>query len=180
LRVPDDFNETNRIVFLKGEAYFSILKADLPFSVKTDFASVRVVGTKFNVKVRDDLFEAVVNEGSIEVSSKATNDSSVTLSKGNLTRFQKGEPPTSPQQKWFREYPGWTHGKMAFYKTRLKEVLIEIERRFDVTINLMDQSLENVIITALFEGDALDNILSAICKLIKKNWRIKNENYIIY
>ena len=48
---PKTFTKENRVVTLDGEAYFSVRKDDAkPFIVETSQLSVKVLGTKFNVK----------------------------------------------------------------------------------------------------------------------------------
>ena len=49
LRYPTNFDAQNRVVYLKGEAYFEVAKMEgKPFVVKIDQMSVNVLGTKFN------------------------------------------------------------------------------------------------------------------------------------
>ena len=71
LRFPTAFIGSERIVELKGEAYFDIAKnPKMPFLVRTNNAmDIKVLGTQFNVMAYDD--EKNINttliEGSVEV-----------------------------------------------------------------------------------------------------------------
>lgn len=70
LRYASDFNITGREVTLVGEAFFEVTKnPKKPFSVKTDEAMVRVLGTKFNLKAypEDNTIETTVSSGIVEV-----------------------------------------------------------------------------------------------------------------
>jgi len=182
LVLTKDFNKSSRDVKLVGEGFFNVREDTLPFIINTDIASIRVLGTQFNVKARESWFEVAVKRGVVEVSSNVSGkDSSVILTDSQFTRFQKGEYPYPPQLIPLEQYPGWIIGKLAFYETSLKLAIEEIERHFDVTITLNDRSLEEVKISGLFETNDLDNILDAICQLTKRNYRrLKNEKYIIY
>lgn len=171
------FNDSHRqVVLVYGEAFWDVQKGKLPFTITAGDANIRVVGTQFNVKSRNEKIEVAVSEGVVEV---ATGSSAITLNKGQATAFHVGEPPSPPQQAQ-AEYPAWTQGKLAFYQETLKNVLEELERRFDVIIELRDKQLEETVITAQFESSNLESILSAICQLTNKNYRGQNEVYIIY
>lgn len=175
-----NFNKSSREVKLVGEGYFDVRKGNLLFIISTDIASVRVLGTQFNVMARDSLFEVAVNEGVVTVTSNHDSKDSVTLTKGYSTRFQKGEIPKPPQLIRFEQYPGWIHERMTFYESSLKLVVEEIERRFDVTIKIAKTVNHETLITGLFNTEDFDNLLSAICLSIKKNHRVENGVYKIY
>jgi len=178
LTVSKNFNKDSRQVFLKGEAYFKIKNGDFPFIIKTDVATVRVVGTQFNVKSRDDRLEVAVNQGIVNV--LAHLDSTVILTEGQSTTCQKDGFPTAPQNIQFNVYPGWTHGYLAFFQTELKYVCQEIERRYDVSIFLADIQLEKITITGLLEANELNNLLSALCMLTQKEFRYDGKRHIIF
>ena len=55
LSYSKNFNSTSREVTLNGEAYFEVEKGSSPFIILTDLAKVTVLGTKFNVRSREDL-----------------------------------------------------------------------------------------------------------------------------
>ena len=171
LTLNKNFNKESRQVTLNGEAYFNIRKGNFPFIIKTDVATVRVVGTQFNVKSRDGQLEVAVNEGAVDVLTRSeSKDSTVVLTRGLFNICKKGESPTLPQLIQFDQYPGWIHGHLSFYQTELKFVCQEIERQFDMTIILADKQLETISITGLFAASDLSNLLSALCILTQKEY----------
>ncbi len=56
-----------RRVSLTGEAFFRVRKTGAPFVVATSVGTVTVLGTEFNVRVRDGRMEVAVVEGSVRV-----------------------------------------------------------------------------------------------------------------
>ena len=70
LSYSKNFNSTSREVTLNGEAYFEVEKGSSPFIISTDLAKVTVLGTKFNVRSREDGFEIGVNEGKVKIENK--------------------------------------------------------------------------------------------------------------
>lgn len=176
-----DFNKKSKQVTLKGEAYFDVKKGDLPFIIQTDVAQIRVLGTSFNVKIRNEQIEVAVNRGAVSIlTAIEEKDSTIALKEGQLITYQKGSFPSNPQQIKFDQYPGWIHGNLSFHQTALKLVCQEIERQFDVKIQLADQQLENISISGLFAADDLNNLLSVICILIRKEFRYENKTIFIY
>lgn len=70
LSYPDKFETESRSVILKGEAFFEVKKnAHRPFYVKTKDVTIRVLGTKFNVKSYPDenTSETTLVSGSVEI-----------------------------------------------------------------------------------------------------------------
>lgn len=181
LTFQKNFNKKSRQVTLKGEAYFDVKKGDLPFIIKTDVAQVRVLGTSFNVRVRDEQIEVAVNRGAVGILTAIEGkDSTIALKEGQLITCRKGRYPSQPQLIQFDQYPGWIHGNLSFHQTALKLVCQEIERQFDVKIQLADQQLEDISISGLFAADDLNNLLSVICILIRKEFRYENKTIVIY
>lgn len=63
-----DYNETDRLIDLEGQAYFEVMKdAERPFLVNTKETELRVTGTAFNLRVEGDDLEVEVSEGAIEL-----------------------------------------------------------------------------------------------------------------
>lgn len=55
IKYPEKFSKAQRLVYLDGEAYFSVRKdVAKPFIVETSQLSVKVLGTRFNVKAYAD------------------------------------------------------------------------------------------------------------------------------
>ncbi len=70
LTYPINFGKDNRTVFLSGEGFFEVRKnSKWPFFVKTSGITIKVTGTKFNVKAYPDeyLTETTLVSGSVEI-----------------------------------------------------------------------------------------------------------------
>jgi ferric-dicitrate binding protein FerR (iron transport regulator) len=184
LTVNRGFNDDFRGVKLSGVAYFEVRHAESPFIIQSDFATTEVVGTKFNIVARKELFEVAVNEGSVRVQSDISDitkkDNFVYLSAGQYTRFKKGQQPSPPQQMPFEGYPSWIHGRLAFYDVTLKFAVKEIESRFDVKIELAPTVNADTKITGLFETKDIETVISALCLSIQKKYEVKNGMYKIF
>lgn len=70
LKIEPGFNRHNRTVTLEGEAYFRVTSDEaLPFKVLALGATVKVLGTHFNVRAypEENRVDAALEEGSVEV-----------------------------------------------------------------------------------------------------------------
>jgi len=171
--------KSERNVKIKGEAYFDVEKGRIPFIVNSENLIVTVLGTQFNVKHRNNMIEVAVNEGKVQVSD-VVQERHVTLLAGQMSRFADGEPPRQPQKLPFVNYPGWTENKLMFYQDNLVNVCREIERRFNVQVQLSNQELADIIVTGVLKTDSIDSVLSTLSILIQQQYRFEKGIYVIY
>jgi ferric-dicitrate binding protein FerR (iron transport regulator) len=181
LSVESDFNSEKRIVSLQGEAYFNVAKNNKPFIVKTKNGHVQVVGTEFNIKSRKELMVVAVNEGIVRVSSTtAPKDSSLMLTKGQMTYCSRGGYPVAQKPFSTTESPDWLHSKIDLNEERLANVFEEIERRFDVNIKYESHSVDSVRISGLFNTTNLDSLMQSLCILLDKDFKHDDNEVHIY
>lgn len=105
----------SRTVRMSGEAFFEVAKGKR-FEVQTVNGTVTVLGTSFNVCCRGNRFDVVCLTGRVEVSAGGTS----TI----LT------PEVTPNHR----VADWRQGKFYFADTPLQEVIGEIERQYNITV----------------------------------------------
>ncbi|MBC8401563.1 MAG: FecR domain-containing protein [Candidatus Marinimicrobia bacterium] len=175
------FNDTHRELSLTGEAYFDVRHNSLPFIIRLDEATITVIGTEFNVKARDNEYEIVVNDGVITISSKIDSiDTVISIKKGEFVRFTGEEFQDSVQGIPFDNYPGWIHGKLIFNQTDLLTVCKEIERKYDISIELADTSLAIITVTGVIETTDLDSTMMILSSLVQRKIVGEKKKYTIY
>jgi ferric-dicitrate binding protein FerR (iron transport regulator) len=127
------FNEDSwaekREVNLEGEAYFKVAKG-ATFNVITDDGIVTVLGTQFNVKQRENLFEVFCYEGSVKVNH---NNSDIVLTPGQRYLILDGKLIRNEEE--MLQEPTWISNESSFKSLPLREVIQEFERQYDVTID---------------------------------------------
>lgn len=125
---------SNRQMNLDGEAYFKVAKGKT-FDVNTSLGKVTVVGTQFNVKARNNRFDVTCFEGKVKVTY---NNKQLLLTRGMSIAVEDGKniavPASSVQQ------PGWLSYETSFYAEKPQNVIAELERQYNVTINVKDLS----------------------------------------
>jgi transmembrane sensor len=173
--------EKARLVTLKGEALFQVRRNGTPFIITTDIGTIQVLGTQFNVRVRDDKMEVAVLSGSVKVSvNKSGMDSSIILTKGQIVVCDKDHYPEVPGLLPFSDYPGWTRGKFMFYRTNLLSVCQEMELQFDVVVRIKTPELHNVTITGIVNGQSVEAALTTLTQLTGNKYRYEDSSYVIF
>ena len=161
----------SREIALKGEAYFDVTKG-ATFKVETHLGTVKVYGTQFNVKQRNNLFEVVCYEGLVGV-----------LFDGQETLIHPGERifilnnevlTTKDSQKG----PSWIDGLSTFKSTPYSEVIAEIERQYNlkITLNEIDP---NIMFSGSFAHNNIDLALKAITIPVNANYNKIENGYKI-
>lgn len=123
------FWNNNRIIDLKGEAYFKVAKGKT-FEVNTNLGKVTVLGTQFSVNSKDNTFEVTCYEGKVKVNYKKDE---LILTKGMQVTFEnevKIEGTTNLLK------PNWTSDtiEMQFTNQKLQTIIADIERTYNVNI----------------------------------------------
>jgi len=173
--------EGSRRVTLTGEAFFRVRKETRPFEISTTCGRVRVLGTEFNVIARDGRMEVAVLRGTVSVTGLNTgNDSTATLSAGEISTWRKGEAPARPLTIPLAGYPGWIDGKLLFYRTSLADACSEIEQTFNVTVRINDTRLRSQTLTGEVEGKTVDVALAALARLTGNTFRHEDGVYVLY
>ncbi len=172
-----NFNNKNRDVRLKGEAFFKVQPGRFPFLIHTDHGKVEVLGTSFNILARPENFEVGVNTGVVQVSNKTK---SVILKQGERINFKPSESHLGPVIKSYANYPDWIYNKMVFEKTPLRTVCNEIERIFDISFIFSKPSFANITITGVLDATDLNSVLSTISLLTQQEFKFDGETCTIF
>ncbi|MBW2962175.1 FecR family protein [Mesonia aestuariivivens] len=156
LNFSEDHWSENRLVNLDGEAFFKVAKGET-FTVQTALGAVSVRGTQFNVKQRDQIFIVTCYEGLVEVKTK---NKTVLLPAGKEFRQIN---QTSIVENISEITPTWTKGESSFTSIPIQEVLNELERQYQVTIQVKNLTFDkNQTFTGSFVHRNLDQALKAI------------------
>lgn len=173
LSYPSRFDEGERIVELEGEAYFEVARIrkagssdgegqeDLvPFKVRTAGQTIEVLGTAFNVSAYTDHAGEVTTliSGSVRVSDRQTQTALLLLpgeqAISQPTGFGKRAVDTQP-------YTAWKEGIFLFDETPLAEVMRQVARWYDVSIDY-DRLPERQISGIVSRDQPLSSVLHSL------------------
>ena len=178
LSYSKNYDSNSRRVSLNGEAYFDVKRGINPFIISTEYAEITVLGTKFNVRSRDDGFEVGVNEGAVKVHN---NLQSMEISKGEQIEVNPGYSKTFSASKTTDFYPGWKNNKLICDNSSLEKICKELERRYDIKIQFQDNLQKNTTISGIIDlsPNNLDSVLSSISLLSKRKFKLQGDSYIL-
>ena len=176
LRYPTTFKKDNRLVELKGEAYFEVqADKDRPFYVNTpNGLSVYVYGTKFNVAAYEDdnYIETVLEKGKVNVITP--NQERMELLPGEQLLYNRNS------RKWIKnkvdvyEKVAWKDGKLIFRNATLEEIFKRLSRHFNVDIEFDNRLGKEYKYRATFHKETLQQILDYLAKSAALKWRVED------
>lgn len=168
LSYADDHTGNERIIKLIGEAYFEIVKnEERPIVVETPYLSIKVLGTKFNVRDYPGDSNAVVELKSGKIQIKTINNE-VHILEGEKQLIFDSESKISKVDKIDNDCSaGWTKGYIVCNDMTLGEIFRFLERYFNVTIEAEEQLLSDEIYSVRFtQKENIHQIMSVIKDLI--------------
>ena len=163
LELPEgELAATERLVFLDGEAYFDVAKdAGRPFLVSTDDATVRVLGTRFNVRERRGSTRIFLEEGEVRVGWPGTQlPDTRMLPNEVVTLAARGKQPVLMPVSIPSRHLAWRSGHLEFDQLSLVEALNELSDIYGVEINCADEALEKLEISSA--GIPVDDLTLAL------------------
>jgi len=164
--------QSKRTVKLNGEAYFKVAKGAI-FDVETPSGIVSVLGTQFNVKYRDNLFEVVCYEGSVNVNFNTTN---TILKPGDSFLLLDGKIIATEKEN--TKNPSWINNQSYFKSMPLSYVLNEFERQYNITVESQQIDTKQVY-TGSFVHDNMELALKSITLPLNIKFSKKDPSTIV-
>ncbi|MCW9707565.1 FecR family protein [Fodinibius salsisoli] len=180
------FAFANRDVSLEGEAFFSVESGDHPFIIEANGSAVKVTGTQFNVRSWDEdpdqKTEVAVTEGEVQFYPVNTPKRFVTIQKGELSSWIGSlEELTTPKPVEVEKRIGWREHKLLFHEESLRTIFAELERRFNITIELKAQQLADETLTAFYNNPKeAASVLKDICRVKGLRYAKTVDGYRVY
>lgn len=168
-----------RKVSLQGEAFFEVTKGNR-FVVSTEYGSVEVLGTSFNVRVRNQRLEVSCKTGKVRVSSP-DNSSSQIITPG-LSVVAKTGVVGEPVEIDVDQVDNWRNGEYDFEAVLLTEVLEEFARQFDIelTYDETDPEIKDRVYNGYFSNTNLNEAIQLICNPMGLEYSISESTVKIY
>jgi ferric-dicitrate binding protein FerR (iron transport regulator) len=132
------------------------------FEVQTNLGKVAVLGTQFNVKARKNRFDITCFEGRVKVNYK---DKEIILNHGQSVTYENGNQINASVTS---QKPEWINNVIVFNKEHLRNILDEIQRQYNVTIDVKNESTNE-----LFTGKIPTNNLDVALKIIATTYHLE-------
>jgi ferric-dicitrate binding protein FerR (iron transport regulator) len=169
------FNGSNftddRILTLKGEAYFEIQKGRR-FLISTTGGTVTILGTSLNVCAQKNVFKVSCLTGKVLVKSE---NSEQIITPGETVE-KKNHRLEVYKEKDIQTEVLWREGIFNFENAPLSSIFEEIERQYNVKISTHE--IENRYFTGKFNNRDLKSTLDIVCIPMNLDYEIKNDKTI--
>lgn len=204
LKYPAKFKNNKREVYIEGEGYFDVADDELhPFIVHTSDIKIKVLGTKFNIKSYpdEDRIETTLIAGSIlieEIKQKPLignkalqlkpNDHAVFLKSteklsliDKITRKEKAVQSNASIKEITntQDLVSWKENKLVFKREKFSKVVRELERWYNVHINLEFDEMKDYTYTGSFEDETIEQALEALRITTPFEYKINRNRIII-
>ncbi|HEY0770838.1 MAG TPA: FecR domain-containing protein [Sphingobacteriaceae bacterium] len=166
---------SSREVWLEGEGFFSVTHTanNQKFIVHgSGELDVEVLGTKFNMKTRNDASEVMLTEGKVRLAmGEEKNAKELFLKPGDLATVRNKDLSTRSVKH--HNYTSWVDNKLVFDRTPLRELATLLHDTYGLTVTFESRSLEERELSGEISSATADDILYAIAETF--NLKIEKE-----
>ena len=171
IRYPVQFTGNKRVVYLDGEAYFTVAPdKKKPFTVVSTHASVSVLGTQFNFRAYPDEqdVQTTLVSGSVIMQSEKYKQQ-IKLVPGEQGVLEKRSANLTKQEVNTYLYTAWKDGRFAFRDARLEDLFNILARWYDLSVFYQSPEAKDI----RFTGDLnKTDDFKSILKIIEQNERV--------
>jgi transmembrane sensor len=172
-----NLGKSARQVTLSGEAFFEITPdASSPFTVNAGTATIRVLGTSFNV-ISENVNSAVevfVKSGKVMLSDNSGSQNMV-LDPGFVGTIDSKHSDKILNSN--ANYMSWNTGKLTYESQTLNVVFHDLKRIFNVEIVTDDPDILNQLITTNFDNEPIETKIRIICTTFNLSYKKDGDIY---
>lgn len=170
---------TREIVLSEGEVFFDVEhSAFRPFVVAANGSTVRVHGTRFNVRdLPDGTVRIVVEHGEVEVSPQPGGEP-IVLTDGQAVDAQHGLLTSSPHTVDVGMLTAWRQGLLVFASTPLKDVVAQIQRYRVAPVEIADARAGALTLTGAYPLQDPDALLRVLPHVLPINVHFKADGAV--
>lgn len=158
--------DRREVELLQGEAFFSVAAdAGRPFLIRAGEGSVRVLGTRFDVRRGDGRLDVTVESG--RVALRPQPDAAVTeLVAGNRAAYDYRRGELLLTQVTGDEVASWREGRLVFQQRPLAQLLDELSHYRSAPVVLADPALAGRQVSGSIDLARPDDFLEALPALL--------------
>lgn len=164
LTYASDYGVNNRDVQLTGEAYFDVRhNPEKEFTVKTKQLNIRVLGTQFSVQSYDNspMTRVVLESGSVEIRD-SSDQFHHRMIPGQMAFYDRRTSNLTLHRVNVQKALAWRDGLMYFDDTPMQEVINQLERKYNISIEVKNPKVLNTVFTATIKNESIRDVLKLI------------------
>lgn len=154
-----------REVWLEGRAYFAVAKqAGRPFTVRSRAGTAKVLGTRFELLVRERRVDLIVAEGRVALAGPSGE---VKVGAGQGSAVVDGTVAPVETVTDVDGHLAWVGRFLVFEAAPLDRVAAELERVYGARVEFSEGAPTKRLVTGWFSDQGLVEVVSAICLVVK-------------
>lgn len=169
---PKGYNKKERTINFSGEGYFQVHHdKKIPFLINANGLQVEVLGTVFNLSVREKetIAELTLEEGSVSLLSTRGNQNVVLQENQKAILNQLTGDITVITDKNIKDVSAWRRGDMVFRNAGLEQVIRTIEKNYHITIKIDCINC----LSDSFTGTLPVNDLNEVLEIIERSYHLE-------
>lgn len=145
LKYPLKFKDSVREVYLKGEAYFEVIKKEnCKFRVYSSNGSIEVLGTAFNVRdyAEEQSVVTTLVSGKVSYTSDSSQEKIMLRPGYQVTDPKHGR--AEMKKVALIQYTGWKDGQYVFENATLENIMKTLERWYDINVVWLSPNIKEL------------------------------------
>lgn len=158
------FHSKRHVYLSKGKAMFNVAHdSENPFIITTTRATIKVIGTKFEVLNYDDAMRINLLEGKVSVSSNIYDEMPITFIHKNqsLILNEQMQVQTLGTEE-LQSIGQWQYGKYTFNQESLYTVFNEFAKHLDISIDFKSSEVASLPISGTFDTAHFEDFLNTL------------------
>lgn len=183
LRYPEKFSNGQRIVYLKGEAYFEVVHdTKKPFIIYSGALRTQVLGTSFTVSAYNEQKskKVTVLTGKVGVVDQSSKAQAILTPGLCAVTDQKNRTLSVSRMADPYDAIAWMDDKLMFEDATLADVATALSNKYAVSVEIPNKSIASRHITAIFQNQTLPDILNGITRLTHAKYRVNKNIYTLF
>jgi ferric-dicitrate binding protein FerR (iron transport regulator) len=172
IKYEEDNWKKERNIELTGEAYFEVKKGST-FSVNTELADLKVLGTSFNIKVRHSNYIAKCYTGFVEI---YYTDTVFKLKSGEGIKINEEISDFSFTQ----QNADWINNKLVFDELNLTDVFDELKICFNFNVKFKINNIEEKRFSGQVPWDNIEESVLIIATAMNLEYDIDKQEKTVY
>jgi transmembrane sensor len=182
LRASIDAQRGAREVVLDGEALFEVVHdAARPFRVHARGSVAEDLGTRFVVRAYPEQrgVDVVVAEGRVALGPEAPAAHRSELGAGTRGHVEADGRVTVANEPDVDRWLAWTRGAFVLDGVTLADAAHEMERRYDVGIEIADEDLARRRVSGRFRDEPVNAVLDALAAAVDARWTRDGDRIVL-
>lgn len=178
LEYPSRFGGKQRqVVLAKGEAFFDVTpNKEKPFIITSGTTTIRVVGTTFNVKLKNGDVEVIVESGKVQV---IKGEKSIFLEPGEKILVSKTMNNLAKVKTPDLLYNYYRTKMFVADDTPLWRMVEALNEAYDSNIEIKNRAIRDLPLNTTFNDESLEDILQVISRTFKITVEKKQDRIIL-